>query len=344
MSRQIRGWAWGLLPLALVAVATLALRLPEIPRELADQSNNALAEKGYAWAGIEVFGRDVTLTGTVPDEDSLAGAVATLTQIRGARHVSNATTDPPVASPFEWSMEHDEDTVTLSGHVPSARLREDLGEAVAAAFPDKSLNDNMNYARGVSGEGSWARATELIISASRHMAEGQAEIRDEEISLSGRAADVTAYDALPELLSSPPAGYRLAEMKIDPARVAPHRFEARLEQGGISFAGHVPSEHSATFARREAENISPDRQIADETAVAEGRVGESDWVAAARYGLGRLVLLADGARLSIVDREIEIDGQAADARAYEALLAGSNSEPPGFSVSFAIQPPSATLR
>lgn len=337
-------WLWGLIPLAAIMLAAILLRAPAISDHLGERAHAELDSAGHDWAVVEMAGRDAVLSGIAPDEDALATAHQALAGLSGLRRVADATGLPPVESPYRWWAERVGESVRLGGHVPSMALRNELLSLARDAFPGSEPRDEMAYARGAPDRADWDRTAYLLVESLRRMTHGRAELEDDALTLTGRAADIEDYERLPEAFDPPPSGFRIAALDIEPAVVAPHRFEARMRNGRIGLSGHVPSEEASEFARGEAGRMRPDMQITAEISVAAGPVHARDWVAAARYALGQFALLADGSRVAIVDDEIVIEGRAADQASYQAILSGRDLVPPGFTLQAAVRPPASRIR
>jgi OmpA-OmpF porin, OOP family len=332
-------WGWGLIPLALIAVAAVVLRAPAISERLEAAALAELRGAGHDWAQIEVAGRDVTLAGVAPDDEALAQAHRILAGLSGPRHVANDTGRPPVRAPYQWWVERSPDTIRIGGHVPSLGLRHALQARARAAFPDAALDDEMTYARGLPEGVDWERATTLLVDTARRLEDGRIELSDDALRVAGRVAGIADYTDLPESLEPLPHGLRTVALDLDPAFVAPHRFEARILEGRIVMAGHAPSGDAAEFARGEAGRMRPSETVEGELSLAAGIVDASDWVAAVRHAFGRFALLDEGGMIAIVDDEIIVEGRAADPDSYVAFLAGLDLAPPGFTVRAAVRPP-----
>lgn len=84
----------GLIGFVLLALLTIVLAGGWIESDLAERGRNELDAAGHGWAELSVSGRDVTLSGAVPEGVSSQGAVEAVAGVWGVRVVRDETTGP----------------------------------------------------------------------------------------------------------------------------------------------------------------------------------------------------------------------------------------------------------
>ena len=114
-------WWIGLPVLAILVAIVATSRVDEIEKDLGDRVRAALDNSGGAIerASVAVDGRDVSLSGVALAPDAAAGAVGAASAVEGVRLVVDATTPPPLAKPFVFSLERKGKTLSLSGYAPA---------------------------------------------------------------------------------------------------------------------------------------------------------------------------------------------------------------------------------
>ncbi|HHN73125.1 MAG TPA: BON domain-containing protein, partial [Thermopetrobacter sp.] len=86
----LRGVLWGLVPLALIVAGAWFANRDTVEETLRRDVEAALRAAGIGWAGVEVAGRDVTLTGAAPSRATIAAARRAALAVRGVRRVNAA--------------------------------------------------------------------------------------------------------------------------------------------------------------------------------------------------------------------------------------------------------------
>ena len=100
---------------------------PEIQQDIQTRTSAAIADAGLTDVAVATDGRDVTLSGSVADEASVEAAGDVAAGVRGVRTVAN---DITVAAPYVTKFCKDDDTISLSGHVPD--------DDALSAFPERA--------------------------------------------------------------------------------------------------------------------------------------------------------------------------------------------------------------
>lgn len=189
---------------------------------------------------------------------------------------------PPRISPFWLAGTKENGTLRLSGYAPAAATRKKL-----YAVGDTDV-DAVRVARGAP-EGFGTRI-DLALASMAHLDEGAFRLQDNELKVSGRAANANSFKQLQQMAESArQAGTRVKLAQLEPALADPYTFLASKQvSGDIVLEGHVPSADVKTALRELA-----GQKALDATELASG--APKDFLSKAQRGLGLLKFLAEGA-------------------------------------------------
>ncbi|MEM8877960.1 MAG: OmpA family protein [Pseudomonadota bacterium] len=326
-------WFWGLIPLALVMVLALYFRPTPIEADLASRTNAALVEAGEVWASIAIDGRDVSLTGSAPNEAAKTQAREIAQSVWGVHEVNDNTELLALADPFLWRAERDAGTLSLSGNIPSAEARGGLEATANQLFEGVTLNsDGLTAARGVPDLAQWTAGTEFALEQLAKLEAGVAALENLDLTLSGIAPSPEVYEEVLGALETLPDGITLAENGIEIPTVSPHRFTVEREEGRLNLTGFAPSFEARAVAVSEADRLFPEASIESDIAVAGGGVDAGRWSQGATYLLGQLARLRVG-NGEISDNSITVTGEAATIAGYEEARAALDAVPAPFTLS-----------
>lgn len=320
-------WWWGLLPLAVVWVASNLILDGSVEDDLSARTLTSVENLVHD-ASVTVAGRDAVVKGTIFSAGQ-AGAVeqAALSQW-GVRKVAAEVSLPPVASPFGWSLAQDGDAIVLAGSVPDPASRAALAAAVTSAFPDAEIRDETIYASGAPA--GWSDGIAYGIGQIGGLDAPTLSVSDTAVSITGAAPTIAARDALLGALGALPSGFTLASAEI--AAPEPYGFNAALGDGALTLSGGVPGEDVRGNIVGLAQRLFAGVNVVDDLEIAaDAPSGFADAIASGLAGLSRL---SEG-RFSLSGTEIALAGQAR----YEGALAGirdalAGALPTGFAASF----------
>lgn len=290
-------WWIGLPVLAILVAIVATSRVDEIEKDLGDRVRAALDNSGGAIerASVAVDGRDVSLSGVAL---AAAGAVGAASAVEGVRLVVDATTPPPLAKPFVFSLERKGRTVSLSGYAPAPREREPL--RAAAAAKGLALSDAAVSAQGAPT--NFAALAAYGVALLDALDEGRVSVSDAALTVSGAAADFDAYDRVEAALAAPPPGLAVASAEIAAPQVAPFVWSAAKAGEAVSLFGYAPNEKIREALAAEAATLG---KTSDLTRVAGGAPG--DFAAAASAALRELAKLSSG-KAAISNSVVSIEG------------------------------------
>lgn len=232
---------WGV-PAFVVVVggtfAALAVTSDRIHEDLAGRIHDELTANNLDWPSVTLAGRDVVLSGAVNDQREAELAAGLIASIRGVRSAALDTTIAELASPYPFVVAVTAGTTTLSGGVPDARTREAVLSLVG-----EGAQDQTRLLAGVPDREAWLSGVRYLGEYAREFDEGEAALSGLQVTISGRARDYDAYEALlarGEL--NPPAGLTIGYREIAPPLASPYQFDAHFDGTQLSLSGVVPDE------------------------------------------------------------------------------------------------------
>ena len=101
-------------------------KAPVIQQDIQARTQAALTDSGYADITATADGRDISLSGSVEDDESAEAAVDIAAAVRGVRQVTSDLT----AAPYMTRFCKDDATISLTGNVPDDDTR--------SAFPERA--------------------------------------------------------------------------------------------------------------------------------------------------------------------------------------------------------------
>ena len=190
-------------------------------------------------------GLALTVSGAAADLKSYNGVKTALANDlpKGVKLVDDRVL-APVVKPFVWTANHNGTQLALAGYVPGERARAEVLAAAKAAFPRSSIVDRMEIAEGAANGHVAAVASALKEMAT--LDEGSVDIRDQDLTLQGLAADAKIADALRQTLGkSMPAGFRASEMikvrEVAPKLISPYATAVTADAGSVVLTGYAPT-------------------------------------------------------------------------------------------------------
>ena len=145
----------------------------------------------------------------------------------GIRLKSNAVS-PPVVRVFAWQADLAKNQLTLGGHVPSEKMREELFGLAKKRFPSAAIVDRMETAAGAPD--GWAKAAAVALEQLAHLEQGAVSTKAAQFMISGLAQDEATADGVRKSLRSQvPATFRTTE-KIELRIEPPVDYDARWRE------------------------------------------------------------------------------------------------------------------
>jgi OOP family OmpA-OmpF porin len=215
---------------------------------------------------------------------------------------------PPVVKPYTWAAALRGRQVELSGHAPSIAARDQIKAAAEKSLSGRTVVDRMTLASGSPGD--WQRVATLALGQLSALRQGNAEILDSRLSVTGYTDTEDGAAAVRRALTSGmPRGFQLTQnIQQDPAEKAAE--EARRAAEARRLAEEAARAEAARRAAEEAARTEAQRRAAEEAARVE----------AARRAA------EEAARADAIRREAEeMARQDAERKAAEARKAAEDA-------------------
>jgi len=310
-------WLWGIIPLLVLSWVAIEAEHARLENDLTERGKAALSAKGFDWAIAEFKGRDAVLSGRAPQEGEPAKAAAALAETWGVRIVDNRAGLLDKAEKYIWIASRRNNRIRLSGFAPSISARQAILGVTKATFPGYEVVDRTTLARGVPSTDVWLAGVSFALKQLTGVKRGDARLEDLDLALSGEADDVAAYRAIKSALAGgAPKGIKVIRDNVTAPVVSPYAWSARVAEGRLVLAGHVPSEEVRAQFLAAAKMGLPGMAVVDQMEPGEGPPqGWTGMVVAALRDLGRL----EGASVEMKDAAFTVAGVASDAVTAEAV-------------------------
>ncbi|WP_052161911.1 BON domain-containing protein, partial [Hoeflea sp. BAL378] len=201
--RMWKFWIWpGLASVGCLTALAIWFEASVIETDLQTRAQAAL-QKEYGWAQVSLNGRDLTLTGIAPDEDSRARALDIAGAVDGVRVASDRTSLLQEEKPYRLTIEKTAQGVTLSGFVPNDTARANIIALLTGMLPGIALSDQMKLARGAPDDLLVLTGYGLV--AFPRFSTGVLEITDRSLAIRGQALDPEDHELALAAVASIPA-------------------------------------------------------------------------------------------------------------------------------------------
>jgi len=292
-------------PLSFNAAATFALtRLAGLATGMVTLTDATLAVSGTAASAAQFAEARTALAKEVPAAVNL-GPVDIL---------------PARADPFVWSASFDGKTVTLAGFVPNDLVRNTLLTSIKTALPGLAVVDRVAVASGEPP--GFAEAATFAVAALERLRSGGVTLDGLTLDVAGVAKSVDDYEALlASLTESLPPGMRVVDADVKPATVSPYGWQGAIADDKVVFSGYVPSADRRSELAALARTLFPGATIDNRVRIAAGEP-RMDWIGAVKFAMTQLAQLKNGS-VALGDKTYSIEGEAADADGYIAIMAAN---------------------
>ncbi len=244
MIRDLLKWvAPGAVTILGGTVAALAMATPDMLADLQGQGDTRLVNSGFAWAHIDLDGRDVLLTGTIDSDTRRNEAITLLASIRGVGAVIDHVAIAPRMTPYQIDVTIEDGALILSGGVPSSRL---LNVLTAQDGLDVA---NLSVRSGHPDENSWMAGLQFALARAELVDEGVFRLSDLVLTVEGRAKTERALGAMQIALADLPDGVSLGQVNVAPVLVRPYTWTAEFDGARIAVSGHVPEDATVEMIR-----------------------------------------------------------------------------------------------
>lgn len=320
-------WAWGLIPLALIAVLAAFGARQEIERDLVDRSTVALRNAGYYWALASFEGRNATLEGISFSGNDRDGALLTLRNVWGVRSVVDDVQLIATPETYTWLAVKREKRIQLRGYVPTEEDRRTIIGFIKAAVPDYEVDDKMVLAGGAPAREQWLGSVSYALVQLAQLDTGNVRLDGLKFALEGTASTTEAYRKVKvSLAEQAPEVLKVERVTLEPPVVVPYVWRAKYVGSQISFEGFVPSENALEFILDRTRNLFPNANIEHTMELASG--APESWIWAVSASLTQLSRLESG-RIKIKDSVLEFEGVTSSEITAKHVTASVRNSIPG---------------
>ncbi len=295
-----------------------------------DLTTKALA--AFSWAKPVVSGRDATISGIAPSEDSKAKALTAIDAIPGVRMVKSKGLEVLAeAKPYKWQAIRDGNKVTLTGYYPDGKTHQDILDSTKKTLPNAQIIDEMKLARGVPA--GFAGAVAFGLGQLANLTSGTASLDDLKYSITGAAPTSAIYTSEIAKVKALPQGLTLGTAAISPPVQKPYSWSALREGNSVTLSGFVPSDAVRNKNIDAVKASIAGVSVTDKQVIAGGEPAGFENMAS--YGIAQLGKLLKGTA-SLDDKAYSLIGEAVSIPVSEASLAATKTLPVGFTLGKAI--------
>ncbi len=324
---MIRWKSWLLSALFVTAILTgLAawLTAPIVENELASATNAKLGTTGNDWAKVTMDGRDLTLSGTAPDNDAVKSAIELAANIYDVRIVENKTQLIPLATPYKFSSKQQNGSLLLSGFAPNTQTITKLLAQAQTTLPDIAIINELKPARGQPD--NFFSAVTFGIRQFEKLSEGEFSLNDNKYAITGTAKTSSDYEtANNEQKAGLPANFTLDTANIRPPSVSPYQWRAQLDGNRITLSCTVPDFQTRNNILATASSENPGKVINDNLTYASG--APEGFNNATVFGLSTFRQLST-ANYELNNYDLKLSGQAVTIDSFEKVANRIGNEIP----------------
>lgn len=311
-------WLWGLIPLALLAIAALLHSRASIEADLQERTRYALEESGLDWASSSFTGRDAAMTGEAFDEADRERALDIVRNTWGVRLAEDQAGLAAEIRPYTWSAALANGRLRLDGYVPDDSERQQIKDLAERAHEGAAVDERLEVGRGVPNRDRWRKAVAFALDQLKALEEGDASLSDLNLSIRGRAKSPGDYKAVKAALAGGlPRGVKLVAEEITPPVVDPYLLNVTFSNGGLTIDGHASDDEAIAGIAAAAKRVFP-KLRADIKLEAAGGAPES-WRDAAETIFEEMAKLEEGFA-TIRNESIDFSGRALEQDTAEAVM------------------------
>jgi outer membrane protein OmpA-like peptidoglycan-associated protein/osmotically-inducible protein OsmY len=311
-------WLWGLLPLALLAIAALLHSRSAIEADLQERTRYALEEAGLDWASSSFVGRDAAMTGEAVDESDRERALDLVRNTWGVRVAEDKAALAAEIRPYTWSALRANDRMRLEGYVPDDSERRQIVELAQRTLSDVRVSDRLEVGRGVPNRDRWSKAVAFALKQLDGLEDGEVSLSDLALSVRGKAKSAQSYRAVKTALAGNlPRGVKLALADITAPVADPYLLNVTFADGRVAIDGHAADDQSIAAIAAAAKRAFPKVRADVKLEVADG--APENWRAAAETIFAEMAKLTEGFA-TIRNESIDFSGTAETQETAEEVM------------------------
>jgi OmpA-OmpF porin, OOP family len=298
------------------------------PDEFAVMAVYGLGQAGTLLNGaVSLSGTAYSIAGVAPNTAIYDQAIEATRQLPGHATLFKVAIEPPAAKPYIFTAISDGKTVSLTGSVPSAEVRDSLVIKAASAITGAEVYSRLRLASGAP-PGDFLAATFFVLEELGKLTSGTATFTDGHLSISGTGKDgITADSITADIRAGLPENFDLGANSVVAAASHRFSFSVRRTPRGLTLAGFAPSAADRDAIVAAARAATASEPLADDLKVGSGLPPGIDLRAAAALAFDAIGRLVSG-DVSLLDGTLSVTGQTADAKAADALRAALHGELP----------------
>ncbi|MEC9343360.1 MAG: OmpA family protein, partial [Pseudomonadota bacterium] len=301
---------------------------------------------GLKEGGIEFEDSSLSVYGQAESSIAYENVLDAMAATLPGAQLRRLEVEPPLASPFAWSLSRRDGLVTLDGHAPSRAKRDTIAADIRNAMSGTQIDNRLSIARGLPQDVDWTPATAHLARLLAEMATGTITVSDGMVSVDGDAASPQAFETVNAALDRElPAGLRLASAQIRRPVVEPYVWAIETAKGGaVTLSGYAPAPDTASRLAETVRGIvGEDGGFRDGQQIASGAPeGFEAAASATRFALGRLPDM----RASLTGKTLRVEGEALTGTAaneIRSLIAAALPEGYALDAAIAIRPPGTSI-
>ncbi|MBI1309468.1 MAG: OmpA family protein [Proteobacteria bacterium] len=283
-----------LLTAAVLAILVYAMVLgvrwltPRIEQDIADRVTTSLAEQGLLWADVAVQGREVTLSGTAPNEAGKERALAVASKVFGVAKVDDKleVADAKAlagkgAASYGLTITKDGDKVSVVGAVPTQADKDVLVRLANRHYGEENVDaSKLEVAEGAPA--GWRTAAGTVLYNIFNMENATVTFSGTEVMISGTVVDQQFSDQVENAVTATlPQSYKVA-YAVDVVTPTTVSSEATVEPaaGPEGCAMDEVKGEKVYFGFDEAKLTAEDKPVLDKVAAKMDACADSKMVLA----------------------------------------------------------------
>ncbi|MEP3476729.1 MAG: OmpA family protein [Hyphomicrobiales bacterium] len=314
---KLRCWLMGLFPLILFGLFVGFLTKGTIERDLEKRSVEALNSAGIMWAKPAFKGLEGTIKGEAPTEEARLQATKIVRGVWGVRSVADQLSISKIISPYMLRTFHGKEKLVLEGYVPSDKIRQSVIGVAKAQFPNVSLVDKLEIARGAPDDTKWFGQVSYALGQLAKMKKGHFIISDKKLDIEGAALDTGAFNTLNETFAGTlPLKMTAGKINIEAPLVENYNFSSNFSATELVINGIMPNAASVAKVVTSAKTYFPNLSIKNNVELGSG--APKNWNKAVLLSLAELSKLEQGS-ISLNKLAVTIEGLATTKEQAQAI-------------------------
>lgn len=314
---RLRCWLMGLFPLILFGLFVGFLTKDTIEKDLEKRSIEALNSAGIMWAKPAFKGLEGTIKGEAPSEEARLKAMKVVRSVWGVRSVADQLSLSKIIKPYVFRTFHGKEKLVLEGYVPSDKIRQSVIGVAKAQFPNVSLVDKLEIARGAPDDKSWFGQVSYALGQLAKMKKGHFILTDKKLDLSGAALDTGAYNTLNETLAATlPLKMTAGQINIEAPFVENYNFSSVFSSERLVLNGIMSNATEIAKVVTSAKTYFPNIAIKNNLELGSG--APKGWDKAVLLSLAELSKLEEG-NISLNKLNVKVEGLAATKEQAQAI-------------------------